>query len=220
MPYMRDPNGQVTWVGIKDVPRFESQGWTLGGQAPGFLAPEELGPYTQYLTGMGLGGGFGDIGQRYLAKLYDPLRSVYQMAESIRGAEGGPQALEPLSWQDYMYQRRIGAGEPNRPWGGAQDIYGLARGALNRLLRLAPESRAEQELTFEPAFEAGTGAGAGGNLGALGNLLALAMGGGLAGRWAGGNIGNVQQSWLSARGRGEAGLPTNFLDYLRQRYGL
>lgn len=173
------------------------------------------GPRTEYLRRLGFAGGPTTMAERYLAGLYDPLRSVYEAAQAIN-----PAALQPKpEWGDFMGQyAQVG------PTGfGLQNVRNQAQATMANLFGMTPQKRALEGLTYEPDFDPATGnpirtAETQASEANLQDLIRYGLGpqwGGIAANWIANRLPVLQQQWM---GQGAQG--GSFLDYLRQRYGL
>ena len=177
---------------------------------------EAYGPFTEYMQKLGLGGGYQNPAQTYLANLYNPIRSLWEQAQPIRAAAGTP-GMATATWPDYIFNTFVGRE------GKMGILQNQSADILNQLLGYSPETRQTWGLNYEPTHNPLTGAQEweGKNLGDLQDLMTL----GLRGRfgpqgagWAAGRLPYFQQEWQLGQAGG--GQKQTFLDYIKAKYGL
>lgn len=188
------------------------------GTAP---TSEAVGPYTNYLQGIGLGGGgYWNPAQQYQANLYDPLRSLFTMREGVNEAANvgtpGTTAFQAQPWGDFL----------SSMGGNMGNIKGEAANTLNTLFGIAPGTRREQGLSYEPEYDPMTGETLTGSetgqqgIESLQELVRLGLAskyGGIGARWLASRLPQMQQTWQSAQAGGAPITP--WVDYLKSRVG-
>jgi len=182
-----------------------------GGTGTDTAAP--YGPQTQYLRALGIGGGYQNPAQKYLANMYDQFRNIWALQQPINTATGGTSQ----DWGQYI--GNLG--------GGMQNVYSQAANTLSKLLGMSNADRATAGFNFEPQYDPVTGekltSTETGEL-SIANLQSL-LGQGTAQRfgpigsnWLSGRIPQLQQDWQLGQAGGGTG--TTFLDYLMKKYNL
>ena len=171
------------------------------------------GPQTQYLRALGLGQGYQNPAQKYLANMYDQFRSIWGIQQPINTATGGTSQ----DWGQYI--GNLG--------GGMQNVYSQAAATLAKLLGMSSADRSLAGFNFEPQYDPVTGetltSSQTGELSTanLQNLLGQGTAqrfGPIGSHWLAGRIPQLQQQWQLGQAGGGAG--QTFLDYLRQKYNL
>ncbi len=187
---------------------------TGGGNMPGNIPGGALGPYTDYLQKIGLGQGYWNPAQRYLAGMYQPMRNLWEQGTQYRTALGQPTSL----WEDYMTQ--IGAGGNNM----INNVQGGWTNILQSILGLSPGEREERGLTFEPQWnEAGQATYPTGQMSQEDLQYLLQQGtkqrfNPIGANYLAQSAPRMQQQWQLQQAANPTG--QTFLDYLRSKYGI